>query len=86
MTEYYLITHTGFYRRIYRSFGDLGLLPAEPEMTHMELVIQGNFLGLIKAEVFVSSAFSLTFLGSKFYCKVSLDLNGLNNVRKWANS
>lgn len=30
MTEYYLITHTGFYRRIYRSFGDLGLLPAEP--------------------------------------------------------
>lgn len=50
-------------------------------MTHMELVIQGNFLGLIKAELFVSSAFSLTFLGSNFYCKVLVDLAGINNVR-----
>ena len=49
-------------------------------MTRMELLLQGNFLGLIKAEVFVTSSYSLTFGGSQFYVRVTVDLSGINDV------
>lgn len=48
----------------------------------MELLIQGNFLGLIKAEVFVAASYSLTFAGAPFYVRVTVDLSGINNVRE----
>ena len=48
----------------------------------MELLIQGNFLGLIKAELFVSASYSLSFAGAQFYVRVTVDLSGINNVRK----
>ena len=48
----------------------------------MELLIQGNFLGLIKAELFVSASYSLSFVGAQFYVRVTVDLSGINNVRK----
>ena len=50
-------------------------------MTQMELLIQGNFLGLIKAELFVSASYSLTFIGAQFYVRVTVDLSGINDVR-----
>ena len=50
-------------------------------MTQMELLIQGNFLGLIKAELFVSASYSLTFVGAQFYVRVTVDLSGINDVR-----
>ena len=50
-------------------------------MTQMELLIQGNFLGLIKAELFMSASYSLTFLGAQFYVRVTVDLSGINDVR-----
>ena len=49
-------------------------------MTQMELLIQGNFLGLIKAELFMSASYSLTFLGAQFYVRVTVDLSGINDV------
>ena len=49
-------------------------------MTRMELLLQGDFLGLIKAEVFVASSYSLTFGGSQFYVRVTVDLSGINDV------
>jgi len=51
-------------------------------MTRMELLIRGSFLGLITAEVFVSASYSLTFAGASFYVRVTVDLTGINNVRK----
>ena len=48
----------------------------------MELLIRGNFLGLIKAELFVSASYSLSFVGAQFYVRVIVDLSGINNVRK----
>jgi len=51
-------------------------------MERMELLIQGNFLGLIKAELFVSASYSLSFVGAQFYVRVTVDLSGINNVRK----
>ena len=50
-------------------------------MTQMELIIHGNFLGLIKAELFVSASYSLTFVGAQFYVRVTVDLSGINDVR-----
>lgn len=50
-------------------------------MTQMELLIQGNFLGLIKAELFLSASYSLTFVGAQFYVRVTVDLSGINDVR-----
>ncbi|KAK3707600.1 hypothetical protein QZH41_017862 [Actinostola sp. cb2023] len=49
-------------------------------MTHMELLVRGNFLNLIKAEVFVAAeySFTLSFNDAKFYIKVEVDLSGLN--------
>ena len=46
----------------------------------MELLLQGNFLGLIKAEVFVAASYTLTFAGSQFYVRVTVDLSGINDV------
>ena len=51
-------------------------------MSRMELLIQGNFLGIIKAEVFLTASYSLTFGSSQFYVKVTVDLSGINDVRK----
>jgi len=51
-------------------------------MERMELLIRGNFLGLIKAELFVSASYSLSFVGAQFYVRVTVDLSGINNVRK----
>ena len=51
-------------------------------MTRMELLIQGSFLGLITAEVFVSASYSITFAGASFYVRVTVDLTAINNVRK----
>ena len=48
----------------------------------MELLIQGSFLGLITAEVFVSASYSITFAGASFYVRVTVDLTAINNVRK----
>ena len=50
-------------------------------MTQMELLIQGNFLGLIKAELFMSASYSSTFVGAQFYVRVTVDLSGINDVR-----
>ena len=51
-------------------------------MTRMELLLQGDFLGLIKSEVFVAASYSLTFGGSQFYVRVTVDLSAINGVRK----
>ena len=51
-------------------------------MTRMELLIQGDFLGLITAEVFVLASYSYTFAGAQFYVRVTVDLSGINSVRK----
>lgn len=51
-------------------------------LDRMELLIRGNFLNLIKAELFVSAGYSLTFAGAHFYVRVTVDLSGINNVRK----
>ena len=51
-------------------------------MTRMELLIQGDFLGLITAELFVAASYSYTFAGAQFYVKVTVDLSGINSVRK----
>ena len=50
-------------------------------MTQMELLIQGNFLELIRAELFVSASYSTTFIGAQFYVRVTVDLSGINDVR-----
>ena len=49
-------------------------------MTRMELLIQGNFLNLIKAEVFLSASYSLSFASASFYVRVTVDLSGINDV------
>lgn len=49
-------------------------------MTRMELLLQGDFLGLIKSEVFVSASYSLSFSGAQFYVRVTVDLSALNAV------
>ena len=49
-------------------------------MTRMELLIQGNFLNLIKAELFVFAAYSYLFPSAEFYVRVTVDLSGINNV------
>ena len=53
-------------------------------MSRMELLIQGDFLGLIKAEVFVAAAYAINqnFAGAEFYVRVTVDLTGINEVRK----
>ena len=55
-------------------------------MTRMELLIQGSFLGLITAEVFVAASYSISFAGAQFYVRVTVDLSGINNVRNIASS
>ena len=51
-------------------------------MTRMELLLQGDFLGLIKAEVFVSASYDfVSFSGASFYVRVTVDLSGINAVR-----
>ncbi|KAL9979348.1 hypothetical protein ACROYT_G016999 [Oculina patagonica] len=51
-------------------------------MTRMELLIQGDFLGLIKAEVFVVAGYSISgsFAGAQFYVRVTVDLSGINDA------
>ena len=50
-------------------------------MEAFELLIRGNFMGLIKAEVFVAANYPLYGLGGiKFYVKVEVDLYALNKV------
>jgi len=51
-------------------------------MSHLELLVQGNFLNLIKAEVFVAAEYGLKFSldGAKYYVRVEVDLGGLNAV------
>lgn len=49
-------------------------------MTRMELLIQGNFLNLIKAELFVFAAYSYLFPSAEFYVRVTVDLSGINNA------
>ena len=53
-------------------------------MTRMELLIRGSFLGLITAEVFVAASYTLLFPSAQFYVRVTVDLSGINNVRKIA--
>lgn len=57
-------------------------------MTRMEFLLQGDFLGLIKAEVFITASYSLSFsfAGAQFYVRVTVDLAGINNVRKSDNN
>lgn len=52
-------------------------------MTHVELLLQGDFLGLIRAEVFVVAGLRLEWLGADFYVRVTVDLSGINEVRKY---
>lgn len=49
-------------------------------MTEFRLLIQGNFLNLIKAEVYVAANYAPDFSQLKFYAKVTVDLSGLNKV------
>ena len=51
-------------------------------MSHIELLIQGNFLNLIKAELYLTAGYSLTGFSANFYVRVSVDLSGINKVRK----
>ena len=51
-------------------------------MTQVELLIQGNFLGLIKAELYLTAGYSLSSFGGNFYVRVTVDLGGLNKVRE----
>ena len=51
-------------------------------MSRMELLIQGNFLKIIKAEVFLTASYSSTFASAQFYVKVTVDLSGINDVRR----
>lgn len=48
------------------------------------MLIQGSFLGLITAEVFVTASYSISFTVAQFYVRVTVDLSGINNVRKIA--
>lgn len=52
-------------------------------MTRIEFLLQGNFLNLIKAELFLSASYSasFTFIGAEFYVRVTVDLDGINAVR-----
>lgn len=49
-------------------------------MTQVELLIQGNFLNLIKAELYLTAGYSLTGFGANFYVRVTVDLGGINKV------
>ena len=49
-------------------------------MTQIELVIEGNFLNLIKAEVFLFASYSKKWIGAQFYVKVTVGLKAINNV------
>ena len=52
-------------------------------MTQLELLIQGNFLNLIKAELYLTAGYSyIGSLGANFYVRVTVDLSGINKVRK----
>ena len=57
-------------------------------MTRMEFLLQGDFLGLIKTEVFITATYSssFSFAGAQFYVRVTVDLAGINNVRKSDNT
>ena len=50
----------------------------------MELLLQDEFLGLIKAEVFVAASYPVNhnFAGAQFFVRVTVDLSGINDVRK----
>lgn len=50
--------------------------------TRIELLVQGNFLNLIKAELYMTASYSLTWLGTQFYIRINVDLHAINNVRK----
>ena len=51
-------------------------------MKSFELLIQGNFLNLIKAELYIIAGYGFnSFADLKFYVRVTVDLSGLNNVR-----
>ena len=50
-------------------------------MTEFQLLVRGNFLNLIKAEVYVAANYAPIFSQLKFYAKVTVDLSGLNKVR-----
>jgi hypothetical protein len=49
-------------------------------MTEFQLLVRGNFLNLIKAEVYVAANYAPSFSLLKFYAKVTVDLSGLNKV------
>lgn len=49
-------------------------------MTEFQLLVRGNFLGLLKAEVYVAANYAPVFSLLKFYAKITVDLSGLNNV------
>ncbi|CAB3978528.1 sushi, von Willebrand factor type A, EGF and pentraxin domain-containing 1-like [Paramuricea clavata] len=49
-------------------------------MTEFQLLVQGNFLNLIKAEVYVAANYAPVFSLLKFYAKVTVDLSGLNKA------
>ncbi|XP_067053119.1 uncharacterized protein [Acropora muricata] len=49
-------------------------------MTQVELLIQGNFLNLIKAELYLTAGYSLTGFGANFYVRVTVDLGGINKA------
>lgn len=49
-------------------------------MTQIELLIQGNFLNLIKAEVYLFASYSTKWIGAQFYVKITVDLKAINNV------
>ena len=49
-------------------------------MTQIELLVQGNFLNLIKAELFLTASYSYTSIGGQFYVRVTVDLSGINKV------
>ncbi|XP_048580608.1 uncharacterized protein LOC5507741 isoform X2 [Nematostella vectensis] len=52
-------------------------------MSYLELLIQGNFLNLIKAEVYIEAKYGITFdflLPQSFYVHVEVDLSGINKA------
>nr|XP_058970077.1 uncharacterized protein LOC131796502 [Pocillopora verrucosa] len=48
--------------------------------TRIELLVQGNFLNLIKAELYMTASYSLTWLGTQFYIRINVDLHAINNA------
>ena len=49
-------------------------------MTQFQLLVRGDFLGILKAKVYVAANYAPRFSQLNFYAKVTVDLSGLTDV------